>query len=153
MPPGAALALLTLKSEKLIDTALILDIDLHYGDGTVNILGDKNWVKICNPTKKNRTDYLKEVEEVLSVHRVDMIGISAGCDHHQEDWGGLLATEDYFQIGKMTREASKQNVGGCFAILEGGYNHNVLGQNVAALINGLSEKFQNSLFSANKGEI
>jgi acetoin utilization deacetylase AcuC-like enzyme len=133
-----AIALLTLKYDKLINTALVLDIDLHYGDGTVNILGDKNWVKICNPAKKIRTDYLKEVEEVLSVHKVDMIGISAGFDHHQEDWGGLLATEDYFQIGKMTREASKQNVGGCFAILEGGYNHNVLGQNVAALINGLS---------------
>jgi acetoin utilization deacetylase AcuC-like enzyme len=133
-----AVALLTLKSENLIQSALVLDIDLHYGDGTVNILGDKNWVKICNPAKNNRMDYLKEVEEVLSVHKVDMIGISAGFDHHQEDWGGLLATEDYFQIGKMTRKASKQNAGRCFAILEGGYNHNVLGQNVAALINGLS---------------
>ncbi len=27
---------------------------------------------------------------------------------------------------------------GCFAILEGGYNHDVLGENVAALAEGLS---------------
>jgi acetoin utilization deacetylase AcuC-like enzyme len=134
-----AVALLTLKSENLINTALVLDIDLHYGDGTVNILGDKNWVKICNPTKNNRSDYLKEVEEFLAVNKVDIIGISAGFDHHQADWGGLLATEDYFQIGRMAREASQKNSGGCFAVLEGGYNHDILGQNVAALINGMSK--------------
>jgi acetoin utilization deacetylase AcuC-like enzyme len=134
-----AVALLTLKSENLIQTALVLDVDLHYGDGTVNILGEKNWVKICNPAKNNRSDYLKEVEEFLTFNKVDMIGISAGFDHHQADWGGLLATEDYFQIGRMAREASKKNAGGCFAVLEGGYNHDVLGLNVAALINGMSK--------------
>jgi acetoin utilization deacetylase AcuC-like enzyme len=133
-----AIALLSLKFENLIQTALVLDIDLHYGDGTVNILGDKDWVTICNPAKNKRIDYLKEVEQALNERKVDMIGISAGFDHHQEDWGGLLATEDYFQIGRMVRDASKQNGGGCFAVLEGGYNHKVLGQNVAALINGMS---------------
>jgi acetoin utilization deacetylase AcuC-like enzyme len=134
-----AIALLTLKFENLIQTALVLDIDLHYGDGTVNILGEKDWVSICNPAKNKRIDYLKEVEQTLDASKVDIIGISAGFDHHQEDWGGLLATEDYYQIGKMVREASKQNSGGSFAVLEGGYNHKVLGQNVAALINGMSK--------------
>jgi acetoin utilization deacetylase AcuC-like enzyme len=28
--------------------------------------------------------------------------------------------------------------GGCFALLEGGYNHRVLGQNVRALIEGMA---------------
>jgi acetoin utilization deacetylase AcuC-like enzyme len=133
-----AIAMLTLKSENLINTALVLDIDLHYGDGTVNILDDKSWVKIYNPAKNNRTDYLKEIEAVLAANKADMIGISAGFDHHQQDWGGLLATEDYFLIGKMVKAASEQNKGGCFAALEGGYNHKVLGQNVAALVNGMS---------------
>jgi acetoin utilization deacetylase AcuC-like enzyme len=133
-----AIALLALKSENRIRTSLVLDIDLHYGDGTVNILGDKDWVKICNPVKNKRRDYLKEVEQTLNDNRVDMIGISAGFDHHQEDWGGLLATEDYSQIGRMVREASRGNGGGCFGVLEGGYNHKVLGQNVAALIDGIS---------------
>ncbi len=133
-----AIALLTLKSENLIESALVLDIDLHYGDGTVNILGEKDWIKIYNPTKNIRSEYLKELEDSINSDRVDLIGISAGFDHHQADWGGLLATEDYFEIGRMTRTASQKNRGGCFAVLEGGYNHNVLGHNVAALINGLS---------------
>jgi acetoin utilization deacetylase AcuC-like enzyme len=96
-------------------------------------------VKICNPAKNKRIDYLKEVEQALNEKKVDMIAISAGFDHHQEDWGGLLATEDYFQIGRMSREKAKQNGGGCFAVLEGGYNHKVLGQNVASFINGMSK--------------
>jgi acetoin utilization deacetylase AcuC-like enzyme len=54
-----------------------------------------------------------------------------------EDWGGLLTTENYRRIGQMVREASIKNKGGCFAILEGGYNHRVLGQNVMALIEGM----------------
>ncbi len=134
-----AVALLTLKSENLIYSAMVLDIDLHYGDGTVNILGDKEWVAICNPSKNNRQDYLKEVRDFLASKRVDLIGISAGFDHHVQDWGGLLTTDDYYQIGRLTRSASQKNHGGCFAILEGGYNHQVLGQNAAALINGLGD--------------
>ena len=70
--------------------------------------------------------------------KADIIGISAGFDNHMDDWGGLLSTEDYFDIGRMTKEASAQSGGACFAILEGGYNHKVLGQNVCALINGMS---------------
>lgn len=136
-----AVALLTLKAERLIDTAFILDIDLHYGDGTVNILSDSNWVRICNPVKNNRSDYLDEVKQALYEKDADIIGISAGFDNHMEDWGGLLATEDYFDIGRMAKEAATQFNGGCFAILEGGYNHKVLGQNVTALINGLSDLY------------
>jgi len=40
-------------------------------------------------------------------------------------------------MGKMVKEAAKRNQGGCFAILEGGYNHRVLGQNVLALLEGM----------------
>jgi acetoin utilization deacetylase AcuC-like enzyme len=68
----------------------------------------------------------------------DMIAISAGFDNHEQDWGGTLKTEDYTEIGRLVREAADRNKGGCFAILEGGYNHRVLGHNVLALIEGLS---------------
>jgi acetoin utilization deacetylase AcuC-like enzyme len=51
----------------------------------------------------------------------------------------LLFTEDYFEIGKLVKTASLKCGGGCFGILEGGYNHQVLGQNVMALIQGLSD--------------
>lgn len=133
-----AVSLLTLKSEQLIKTAFVLDIDLHYGDGTDNILGAFNWVKTFNPETNNRKEYLDKVKDALSSITVDIIGISAGFDNHMDDWGGLLSTEDYFNIGKIVRETSISSGAGCFALLEGGYNHKVLGQNVTALINGMS---------------
>lgn len=132
-----AIALEKLRSEGLIKTAKVLDFDLHFGDGTVNILGAKDYVSICNPSSGDRNSYLKGVEKFLSDKQVDIIGISAGFDNHLEDWGGLLTTEDYGQMGRMVKEAATRNGGGCFALLEGGYNHRVLGQNVLALVEGL----------------
>jgi acetoin utilization deacetylase AcuC-like enzyme len=37
----------------------------------------------------------------------------------------------------MVLEAARRAGGGCFGILEGGYNHAVLGHNAMALIEGL----------------
>jgi acetoin utilization deacetylase AcuC-like enzyme len=132
-----AIALLCLKKEGLINTALVLDIDLHFGDGTVNILGETGWARIHNPSARSRELYLKEVQEALEGPRADIIGVSAGFDFHQEDWGGLLATQDYEAIGRLVREASRDWNGGCFGILEGGYNHSVLGRNVRAFLVGM----------------
>ncbi|HOJ50944.1 MAG TPA: histone deacetylase family protein [Syntrophales bacterium] len=132
-----AIALERLKRTGRIKTAKILDFDLHFGDGTVNILGGRRYVSILNPSSPNRNDYLKEVEKFLFEDSVDIIGISAGFDNHLEDWGGLLHTEDYREMGKMAKEAARQGGGGCFAILEGGYNHRVLGKNCRALLEGL----------------
>ena len=133
-----AVALLALQRQGLIKQALVLDIDLHFGDGTVNILGDQEWVKIHNPSERSREKYIQEVAHILSGVQVDLIGVSAGFDYHIDDWGGLLATEDYFSIGTLVNQAARACGGGYFAILEGGYNHEVLGHNVAALIDGLS---------------
>ena len=133
-----AVALLSLKQEGLIENALVLDIDLHFGDGTVDILGREEWVKIHNPHDRSRRKYIQEVAHILSGVQADVIGISAGFDYHMEDWGGVLATEDYFAVGNIVRKAAQACGGGCFAILEGGYNHEVLGHNVAALIEGMS---------------
>jgi acetoin utilization deacetylase AcuC-like enzyme len=133
-----AIALLSLQREGIIGRALILDIDVHFGDGTVNILGTKDWVKIYNPTERTRGEYIREVGHILSAVEVDMIAISAGFDYHIDDWGGLLATEDYCSIGTLVSQAARSCGAGCFAILEGGYNHEVLGHNAAALIDGFS---------------
>ncbi|HMA66813.1 MAG TPA: histone deacetylase family protein [Desulfosalsimonadaceae bacterium] len=133
-----AVALLALKAEGLVNSAFVLDIDLHYGDGTVNILGGADWVDIVNPAKNSRSAYLDSVERTLASVDADIIGISAGFDNHQQDWGGLLATEDYHRIASMVQQRAAKNGGGCFALLEGGYNHLVLGQNVAALLKGLA---------------
>jgi acetoin utilization deacetylase AcuC-like enzyme len=132
-----AIAVTKLKNEGLIDTCLILDIDLHYGDGTVNILGDKNWVEIYNPAGRTRENYLEDVEKSLLNFKADIIGISAGFDNHKKDWGGLLETEDYKTIGQMVRETCRKTGSAYFALLEGGYSKKVLGYNVEALIDGM----------------
>lgn len=132
-----AIALDHLKRGGKIESAYLLDFDLHYGDGNVNILQGKGYVTIHNPTSHDRTDYLAEVEAGLAAAKVDIIGVSAGFDNHVQDWGGLLETEDYQTMGRMVQEAAKSMVAGCFGILEGGYNHQVLGQNVRAFLRGL----------------
>ncbi|QTA90989.1 histone deacetylase family protein [Desulfonema magnum] len=133
-----AIALEALRRKNKIQTAYVLDIDLHYGDGNVNILGRKDYVTVHNVEAHRRDDYMDEVTREMEHCHADIIGISAGFDNHEEDWGGLLTTEDYLEIGLRVREAARQCDGGCFAILEGGYNHKVLGHNVLALVRGLS---------------
>ncbi len=133
-----AIALDALKRENKIRTAYLLDFDLHYGDGNVNILEKKGYVAIHNPDAHDRKTYMDKVTRELDKCEADIIGISAGFDNHREDWGGVLNTEDYEEMGRKVRDAAIRCNGGCFAILEGGYNHNVLGYNVKALIDGMS---------------
>jgi acetoin utilization deacetylase AcuC-like enzyme len=134
-----SIALKKLHREGKINKAFILDFDLHYGDGNVNILGNEEYVTILNPAGSNRNEYLKSVEAKLSQTDADMIAVSAGFDNHEQDWGGLLKTEDYRFMGQLVREAARRNNGGCFGILEGGYNHKVLGKNVLAFIEGMEK--------------
>jgi acetoin utilization deacetylase AcuC-like enzyme len=133
-----AIALERLKAQGKIRKVFLLDFDLHFGDGNVNILVEKGYVDILNPAAGDRKRYLGEVEEALSRTEADLIAVSAGFDHHEEDWGGLLKTEDYRLMGRWVAERARKNQGGCFGILEGGYNHRVLGKNVLAFIEGLS---------------
>jgi acetoin utilization deacetylase AcuC-like enzyme len=135
-----AIALEKLKSEGKIKKAFILDFDLHYGDGNVNILGNKGYVTIFNPSSNNRNEYLRTVETALEKTDADMIAVSAGFDNHEDDWGGLLTTEDYTFMAGLVREAAQRNKGSRFGILEGGYNHRVLGRNVLAFIQGLEDQ-------------
>lgn len=132
-----AIALLRLKKDGLIRTGFVLDIDLHYGDGTVHILGDKEWVSIHNPVSRTREGYLDDVARSLKEFDADILGISAGFDNHRRDWGGLLETEDYKTIGTMVRDTCTRAGAAYFAVLEGGYRKKVLGYNVEALLDGM----------------
>jgi acetoin utilization deacetylase AcuC-like enzyme len=132
-----AIALDFLKRTGQIKSAYLLDFDLHYGDGNVNILQEKGYVTIHNPSSHARKNYLAEVEAGLAAATDDIFGVSAGFDNHVQDWGGLLETEDYQIMGRMVWEAAQSRGAGCFGILEGGYNHQVLGQNVRAFLRGL----------------
>ncbi len=132
-----AVALEKLKRGGAIERAFVLDIDLHFGDGTVNIFQNKDYVSVYNGSSNDRKGYLKEIANELEEQHSDIIGISAGFDNHKDDWGGLLETEDYATIGKMVRETCERKRCDYFAILEGGYNHQVLGHNALALLDGL----------------
>jgi acetoin utilization deacetylase AcuC-like enzyme len=132
-----AIAMEHLRANGHIKTAHILDFDLHFGDGTVNILGGKGYVSIHNPEESDRKDYLTGVATRLDSLKVDMIGVSAGFDNHMEDWGQVLRTEDYQEMGWMVHRTCKRLGIGCFGLLEGGYNHSVLGRNVLAFLRGL----------------
>lgn len=111
---------------------LIIDIDLHYGDGTVNIFrGDSN-VRIVNPwsvdenfeyLNMDQSRYLRQINEAFQGFDCDIVGVSAGFDTYIEDWGGLLKIEDYKLIGRAIREGSEEKCSGKrFALLEGGYH-------------------------------
>jgi acetoin utilization deacetylase AcuC-like enzyme len=136
-----AIAIKKLISEKKIENALILDFDLHYGDGTSNTFSGSRSVSYFHPEGTRREGFLEEVKRCLQTERpYDIIAISAGFDRHEEDWGGLLKTEDYLTIGKMAKEASLDRCQGRrFGVLEGGYNHSGLGKNVKNFLQGLSD--------------
>ena len=134
-----AVALSSLLRAGRIKTAAVLDFDLHHGDGTENIFDGNSAVYICNPAGSDRKAYLVEAESFLNGLKVDIIGICAGFDNHKKDWGGLLATDDYRGMGRMVKETGLKTGAGFFGVLEGGYNHSVLGQNVLALIEGMSD--------------
>jgi acetoin utilization deacetylase AcuC-like enzyme len=136
-----AIAIKKLISEEKIRSALILDFDLHFGDGTSNTFSGSPSVSYFHPEATRREEFLEEVQRSLqTIKPYDIIAISAGFDRHEEDWGGLLKTEDYFTIGKWAKEASVEHCQARrFGVLEGGYNHSVLGKNVKSFLQGLSD--------------
>jgi len=135
-----AISIEKLRREDKINNALIVDIDLHYGDGTANIFQGESEVTYFHPDAWNRQAFLDEISGFLAARKekVDMVAVSAGFDRHEQDWGGMLKSEDYFTIGKTIKEfAEKACNGKRYAVLEGGYNHSVLGRNVRALLEGM----------------
>jgi len=136
-----AIAIKKLIGEGKIKSALILDFDLHYGDGTANTFNGSKSVIYFHPEGRDRETYLKEVERGFQTERAyEIIAVSAGFDRHEEDWGGLLTTEDYFTIGTWAKTYSLQRCEGRrFGVLEGGYNHSVLGKNVRQFLQGLRD--------------
>jgi acetoin utilization deacetylase AcuC-like enzyme len=134
-----AISIARLRVEGKINRAVILDFDLHFGDGTDNIFGRVPEVVYHHPEDRNRQDFVDGIARFLDKQRADIIAVSAGFDRHVDDWGGLLTTEDYQAIGKLVKEFSERVCQGRrYGVLEGGYNHDVLGKNVRAFVEGMS---------------
>lgn len=137
-----SVSLLKLFNQEKIRSAFVLDFDLHTGDGNLNILESRNdlHTKICNPMASDRFEYLEEVEDYMKdLEQVDIFVASAGFDHGIDDWGGLLFPEDYKELGRLMKEYSEKLCEGRrYALLEGGYNHDVLGMNFDSFCEGFN---------------
>ncbi len=135
-----AISLEKLRMDRKIAEALIVDFDLHYGDGTDNAFASIPQVSYHHLPGGDRGRQLEELSDYLDTRKdYDILAVSAGFDRHVADWGGTLTTEDYREIGRMIKEAAERICGGRrYAVLEGGYNHQVLGKNVKAFLEGLT---------------
>ncbi|HBC93885.1 MAG TPA: acetylpolyamine aminohydrolase [Pelotomaculum sp.] len=127
-----AIAIEKLRRRGAVNRVLIVDIDLHFGDGTDSIYEDTPEVSYYHLYG------IDGLRQCLSVYTdCDLVAVSAGFDMHVKDWGFILRTEDYKTIGKLIAGHARRFCGGkFFAALEGGYNHQVLGKSVKALLEG-----------------
>jgi len=131
-----------LATNENIKKILIVDYDLHFGDGTENtFLGDSS-VSYYHGSGGNRAAFVDNLRQRLQQEKnVDMVAVSAGFDRHAEDWGGLLTTEDYGTMGEILGSYADEYCDSrIFAALEGGYNHRSLGDGLYAFLEGLEGK-------------
>jgi acetoin utilization deacetylase AcuC-like enzyme len=136
---NVAVAIKTLLGEGLVKSALVLDFDLHYGDGTDNTFAGESRVKYLHPEAASNLEFLANCQSALKeAPGYDIIAVSAGFDRHAQDWGSLLETEDYGTIGSLVKDyAGAHCQGRRFGVLEGGYNHQTLADALEALLGGM----------------
>lgn len=134
-----AVALAALLESGDIRSAAVVDIDMHWGDGTADIFSDTAAVTIIDVCARGRDVYLRTLaDEIDRLPAVDLVGACAGFDLYVRDWGALLETEDYHTIGTAIHDLAVQKAGGrVFGVLEGGYFLNDLGTNALAFCRGL----------------
>ena len=136
---NVAISVEKLRKNGKVRRALIVDIDLHYGDGTANIFASSSEVSYYHMPSGTREEQVERLSDYLAGKKgYDILALSAGFDRHKEDWGGILRTTDYERIGKMIRDCTERECSGRrYAVLEGGYNHSVLGKNAKSLLTGM----------------
>lgn len=136
-----AIAIQTLLDGGAIGSAVILDIDLHFGDGTQGHFGANRNVQYLHPEGDHSVEWMDHCRaELDTAAPADIIAVSAGFDRHIDDWGEILESEDYRTIGEWVRLWSDRHCSGRapFAVLEGGYDHRALADSAVALCAGLS---------------
>jgi acetoin utilization deacetylase AcuC-like enzyme len=81
-----AVALAVLKKEGAINTAYVLDIDLHFGDGSVDILGGRNGItdrELPHPFQSPPTEVYPNFHHPLSYPRSLTNTSSSPVPNHQ----------------------------------------------------------------------
>ncbi|MFW9994253.1 MAG: histone deacetylase family protein [Candidatus Odinarchaeota archaeon] len=132
------IAIKKLLNEGKINNAVIIDFDLHFGDGTRNAINRDSQVSYYHGNGRTPSDYITNlVGQLEDYNNADMLAVSAGFDQGIRDWGKLLSEDNYTEIGKILKDFSIEKCKNRrFAVLEGGYNHKVLGKNVSAFLSG-----------------
>lgn len=134
-----AIAVQKLFKEDKIKKALIVDFDLHFGDGTSNIFKGDPRVSYFHVEGRDNRSFVGNLEKHLESCSCDLVAVSAGFDRHVHDWGRLLDTENYGEIGALLGAFSREKCRGrLFAALEGGYNPRSLGESLLAFLNGIA---------------
>lgn len=138
-----------LLTSRVVGRVLILDCDMHYGDGTDDILGTLDYPDITHHTfgeffhsRYEGEDYLEKLKEVVKdFGEHDLILYQAGADVHVDDpLGGVLTTEQMTQRDRIVFEAAFTADVPVVWNLAGGYQTPI--ENVLALhINTMRECF------------
>lgn len=136
---NVAIAVQKLLQQGKIKKALIVDFDLHYGDGTSNIFAANPAVAYWHVRGQERISFVQNLKGYLEDVQTDLVAVSAGFDRHKQDWGGMLTTADYGALGTILGDYAREECQGrLFAALEGGYNSRSLGESVLAFLDGLT---------------
>ncbi len=135
-----AVSLQVLMAEGAVEGVVILDFDLHYGDGTDHIFLTNPDVRYLHPEENTAAAFLETTEQAFAeAGDRDILSVSAGFDRGRSDWGDLLGEDDYRRLGEISKAyAQKHCQGRRYAVLEGGYNHDVLGRHVLAFLEGFA---------------
>lgn len=144
-----ALACAKLQAEKKTSRIAILDIDVHHGDGTEELMAKRDGIIFVSlhqaplypgtglsshdncfnlplPPGTEEAGYLKKLDEALRLildHKPEALAVSAGFDTYK---GCPLAQlrlvkDSYSRIGKLLGQTKLKR----FAVLEGGYSEDL----------------------------
>ncbi len=130
-----------------IDTVLIIDSDVHHGDGTATLCHDEPDIVTLSfhcdknfPARKPQSDmdvplakgtddetflmtFKEVVEMALNLHRPDMVIYDAGVDIHSDDELGYfnVSTQGIFERDRFLMQQMKQRGIPVAAVVGGGY--------------------------------
>jgi acetoin utilization deacetylase AcuC-like enzyme len=148
-----AIAARLLQQEHKINTALILDLDVHQGDGTAFIFSHDSSVITCSihceknfpshkqtsdidislPEGTTDTDYLNQLDRLLETlfdqHQPDLVLYNAGVDPHQDDLLGKmnLSTDGILRRDQKVLKASQTAKIPIACVIGGGYGKDMQG--------------------------
>ena len=112
---NVAIAVQKMLQQGKVEKALIIDFDLHYGDGTANTFAGNPAVVYRHVTGRDSASFVNDLETFLDgVGKADLLAVSAGFDRHQKDWGGLLSTKDYESMEKFWRSLPEKSARGAY---------------------------------------